>query len=95
MSRWVTFYHNLVSNVVSDLKVHKDKETALKYFNNHCNQYFMYSVGGKVPKLPASYGYPHRKYYGISARMFKERFDVTIDEALELAKTNREVKESK
>ena len=71
MSRWVTFHYDMIREHVSDLKVHLDKETALKYFNQHCKIHFQLNTRFKADKLPASYGYPLRKYWGISAPAFK------------------------
>ena len=85
--RWVTFYYNLLGNSVSNLKVHNNKEDALKYFNKHCKQYFQVNSQFKADKLPATYGYPHRKYCGMSAKAFKKEFDCSIDEALRLAES--------
>lgn len=85
--RWVTFYYKLLENKVFDLKVHSDKESALKYFNKQCNQYFQLNSQFKADKLPATYGYPMRKYCGMSARAFKKEFGCSIDEALRLAES--------
>ena len=84
--RYVTFYYDLLRDHVSDLTVHEDKDTALKYFNTHCRDYFQLNVPWKADKLPATYGYPMRTYYGVSARTFKNMFGVSVDEALEIAK---------
>jgi hypothetical protein len=40
----------------------------------------------KADKLPASYGYPLRKYWGISAPAFKKEFGISVDEALKISK---------
>ena len=40
----------------------------------------------KPDKLPASYGYPLRKYWGISAPAFKKKFGISVDEALKISK---------
>ena len=83
--RYVTFHYDLLRNHVSDLKVHEDKEKALEYFNSQCHRWFELNTKFKADKLPATYGYPMRKYYGISARGFKKMFDVSVDEAMEIA----------
>jgi hypothetical protein len=85
--RWVTFYYELLERRVSDLRVHNNKEDALDYFNKHCKQYFQLNIPFKADKLPATYGFPTRLYYGISARAFKKMFDCSIDEALKLAES--------
>lgn len=91
MSRWITFYYEVVNDRVYDLKVHDSKDEALKCFNKRCKNYFQLNTQFKTDKLPASYGYPLRRYYGISANAFKKMFDVTIDEALKIA--NEELEE--
>ena len=83
--RYVTFYYDLLREHVSDLKVHEDKEKALKHFNSQCHRLFELNTKFKADKLPATYGYPFRKYYGVSARTFKKMFDISIDEAMEIA----------
>ena len=88
--RYATFYYDLLQDRVSDLKVHEDKETALKYFNAHCRNYFQLNTQWKADKLPAVYGYPMRTYYGVSARTFKKMFDVSIDEAVEIAQSSKQ-----
>lgn len=89
--RWVTFYYDLLGNKVFDLKAHSDKESALKYFNKQCKKYFQLNSQFKADNLPATYGYPHRKYCGISAKAFKKEFDCSIDEALRLAESEGHV----
>lgn len=83
--RYVTFYYDLLREHVSDLKVHEDKENALKHFNSECHKWFEINTKFKADKLPATYGYPMRKYCAVSARTFKKMFDVSIDEAMEIA----------
>ena len=83
--RWVTFHYNALTDKVSALTVHKDKETALKYFNKNLNNFFEINTNFKARDLPATYGYALRKYCGISARAFKKEFEISVDEALEIA----------
>jgi hypothetical protein len=83
--RYVTFFYDAIRNHVSDLRVHDDKEKALKHFNSESHRYFELGTKYRVDKLPASYGYPLRKYYGVSARAFKKMFDMSVDEAMEIA----------
>ena len=86
--RYVTFYYDLLHDNVLDLKVHNDKDTALKHFNFECKRWFELNTKFKADKLPATYGYPMRKYYGVSARGFKKMFDISIDEALKEAQND-------
>lgn len=85
--RWVTFHYNLITEQVSALKVHENKEIALKHFNTNCKNYFQLNTSFKADKLPATYGYPMRKYCGISAMAFKKVFGVSVDEALKHAES--------
>jgi len=50
--RWTTFYYDLLSDRVFDLKVHNNKEDALDYFNKHCKDYFQINSQFKADKLP-------------------------------------------
>lgn len=86
MSRWVTFHYDVISEKASALKVHSDKETALKYFNQNYKRYFEVNTNFKANKLPCSYGFTFRRYYGISAQSFKKQFGISVDEALKIAK---------
>lgn len=79
--RYVTFYFDVLRQHASDLEIHADKETALKFFNKNCKKYFSVNTGWKADKLPASYGYPMRKFFGMSASAFRKKFGITIDEA--------------
>ena len=87
--RYVTFYYDLLRKNVSDLKIHEDKEKALVYFNSECHKWFELNTKFKADKLPSTYGYPLRKYYGVSARTFKKMFDISIDEAMEIAQCRK------
>lgn len=89
MSRWVTFYYDVIRNKVSDLKGHKTKDEALIWFNNNCKSYFQANTNFKADKLPATYGYPMRKYCGVSAQSFKRMFNITVDEALQIAQGDK------
>jgi len=40
MSRWTTFYYDLIAERVFDLKVHDSKEIALKHFNSEHKKIF-------------------------------------------------------
>lgn len=86
--RYVTFYFDALHQHASDLEIHADKETALKFFNKNCKKYFRLNTGWKADKLPASYGYPLRKYWGISASAFKKMFEISVDEALEAVRND-------
>lgn len=79
MSKWVTFHWDII-NGVRALTIHQDKETALRYFNLRCKSYFEINTRFKADKLPASYGYPTRKFIGMSKPMFEKRYG-KIEEA--------------
>lgn len=85
--RWVTFHYDLIREQVSALKIQENKEVALKYFNTNCKKYFQLNTPFKADKLPATYGYPMRKYYCISATTFKKMFGISVDEALKQAES--------
>lgn len=84
--RYVTFYFDALRQHASDLEIHANKETALKFFNKNCKKYFSVNTGWKADKLPASYGYPLRRFIGMSATAFRKEFGITIDKALKISK---------
>lgn len=86
MAKWATFYYDVIRERVYDLKEHDNKDIALKYFNSHYKDYFQINTPFKAKTLPATYGFPFRKYVGISAQGFKKQFGISIDEALKIAK---------
>lgn len=73
-SKWVTFYWDMISGV-QDFEMHDSKEAAARYFTNNRKNYFEINTPMKV-KLPCSYGFPHRKFYAMSKRMFDKKFAV-------------------
>lgn len=78
MSRWVTFYEDVV-NGISDIKVHKNKVEATKYFKNNYKNYFQLATDIKV-YLPMSFGYCHRRFCGISKYAFEKAFEIKLEE---------------
>lgn len=77
MAKWVTFYWSMIQGV-QNLVEHKDQETAREYFLKHCFKYF---DGFKKPpdfdrnfELPYSYGFPHRRFYGMTRYKFHKMF---------------------
>ena len=71
--KYVTFHWHIVYGI-SAYKEHKNKEEALKYFNQNAHRYFELGSKFKAKDLPASYGYSHRKFMGMSIRMFNKNF---------------------
>lgn len=79
--RWVTYYENvMMGGKVADIVIHKDKESATKYFKAHYRDYFQLNPKTIKVKLPMRYGFPFRAFYGVSLLKFKrgmmERFDI-------------------
>ena len=87
MSRWVTYYHDIIRDSVYELTVHNNKEDALKYFNANCKNHFQTNTNLKANKLPAYYGFALRQYCGVSAMTFKKTFGISVDEALKIAES--------
>ena len=72
--KWVTYYWDILQGV-SSLTIHNSHEEALKYFNSNAKRYFaIKSTFHKVKKLPASFGYAHRRFCGESLKMFENDF---------------------
>lgn len=88
MSRWVTFYMDLIQNRIIDYQEHADKATAERYFRMHYRKYF--PIAPKVAvRLPMSYGFPFRKFYGVSIWSFHKYFGRRADDAKEANSGNR------
>ena len=49
--RWVTFYYDIINNHVSALRVHKDKDAALKHFNANYKNFFQLTTKFKAEVL--------------------------------------------
>jgi hypothetical protein len=72
--RWVTYYENvMMGGKVSDVVIHKDKESATRYFKTHYRDYFQLNPKHIEVKLPMHYGFPFRGFYGVSLLTFKRR----------------------
>ncbi len=84
-TRWVTFFYNSMTHKVSDLKVHSDKKTALRYFNENGSKYFKQFTPVAAITLPTSCGSVIHSYYIVPIEEFEEAFDYSTDEVLKLA----------
>lgn len=73
MSKWVTFYEDVIRNQIDDLHVHENKETAERYFKQTYKNYFELNTPITV-KAPMSYGFPFRKYWILSKPSFEKRY---------------------
>lgn len=71
--KWVTFYHDVMQNKIYDFVEHKDKIAATEYFEKHYKCYFQLRTKTKV-KLPMTYGFPFRRYVGMTLYSFKKHF---------------------
>lgn len=58
--RWVTYFEDamVMDGKVADIVVHKDKESATKYFKAHYKDYFLFNPNRIEVKLPMRYGFP-------------------------------------
>ncbi len=73
--RWVTYYENamLMGGKVADVVIHKDKESATRYFKAHYRDYFQLNPKYIEVKLPMSYGVAFRSFNGVSLLTFKRK----------------------
>lgn len=72
--RWVTYYESvMMGSKVADIVIHKDKESATKYFKSHYRDYFQLNRKYIEVKLPMRYGFPFRAFHGVSLLIFKRR----------------------
>ena len=82
MRGWVIFHYDMICDKVSGLEFYKTKEEALKHFNIECKRWFEVNTKFKADNLPASYGYPMRKFYGMSTIAFKKMFGIGVEEVM-------------
>lgn len=90
--RWVTYYEDIMMDgKVADIDIHKDKESATRFFKAHYRDYFQLNPKHIEVKLPMRYGFPFRAFYGVSLLTFKRRMmeRFKIDEK----EFNRQLKE--
>ena len=90
--RWVTYYEDvMMDGKVADIVIHKDKESATRYFKAHYRDYFQLNPKYIEVNLPMRYGFPFRAFYGVSLLKFKRRMmeQFKIDEK----EFNRQLKE--
>lgn len=69
--RYVTFYYSIMGGI-QDVEYHSDMPTALQYFKKHYRDYFQLNVPFRPTKLPASYGFFHRRFMGMSIRAYNK-----------------------
>lgn len=70
--RWVTYYeHVMMQGKVADIVIHKDKESATKYFKSHYKNYFQLNPKHLKVELPMNYGLGFRSFNGVSLLTFK------------------------
>jgi len=72
VSKWVTFHYSFLHGV-QDLVEHENREKATRYFQRNYRNYFELAGPFKA-KLPCTYGYPHRKFCGMSKAMFNKTY---------------------
>ena len=63
----------MMGGKLSDVVIHKDKESATKYFKAHYRNYFQLNPKYIEVKLPMRYRFPFRAFYGVSLLEFKRR----------------------
>lgn len=71
--RYVTFYYSFLGGV-QYLEYHQDMPTALAYFRRHYRDFFEISSPFRPNRLPASYGFPHRRFMGMSIRAYNKHW---------------------
>ena len=85
MSKWVTFYHGLFCSD-KDFRVHKDKQTAEKFYRVHITDYMRIEPHQKI-RLPMCIGIWSGSFIGISAIRFKkdygDKYEIVNDEVVE------------
>lgn len=70
--KWVTFYWSIMGGVC-DVTVHKDRDTATRFFRAVYKSYFEINIPFDV-KLPCRYGFAHRAFYGMTKTAFEKKW---------------------
>lgn len=77
MAKWVTFYYNVLMNGIEDYKEHKNRKLAEEYYLANYKKYFRLNKDiEKDFKLPYVYGYPTRKFCGMTKYKFDKMFEI-------------------
>lgn len=72
--RYVTFYWSILRGV-EDLEVHKDKDTATRFYRRNCRLYFQNNtIDTRSVQLPFRYGFAHRAFFGMSIRQYNKYY---------------------
>ncbi len=85
MSKWVTFYSGLFCGE-KDFVVHKDKQTAERFYKAHVTDYMRIRPQQKI-RLPICMSIWRGSFIGISAIRFKkdygDKYEILNDEVVE------------
>lgn len=77
MAKWVTFYYDILNSQIKDYEEHKNRQEAEEYYLNNYRRYFALNRELKKNfKLPFFYGYPTRKYCGMTKYKFDKMFQL-------------------
>lgn len=77
MAKWVTFYYDILNSQIKDYKEHKNRQEAEEHYLKNYRKYFELNRQIKKNfKLPFVYGYPTRKYCGMTKYKFDKMFQL-------------------
>ena len=86
MSKWVTFYRGLFCGN-KDFRVHKDKQTAEKFYRAHITDYMRIKPHQKI-RLPICVSIWSGSFVGMSIIKFKKlygtKYEIVNDEIVEM-----------
>lgn len=70
--RYVTYYYSFLSGL-TDVIVHTDKESAVRFYRREAKHYFDVRLPSKT-QTPTACGFAHRRFGVMSIRLFRKNF---------------------
>ena len=70
--RYVTYYYSFLSGL-TDVTVHPDKESAVRFYRMEAKHYFDVRLPSKT-ETPTACGFAHRRFGVMSIRLFRKNF---------------------
>ena len=70
--RYVTYYYSFLGGL-SDVTVHHDKDSAVRFYRKEAVHYFDVRLPRKT-ETPTACGFAHRRFGVMSMRLFRKNF---------------------
>ena len=70
--KYVTYYYSFLGGL-SDVTVHQDKDSAVRFYRMEARRYFDVRLPRKT-ETPTACGFVHRRFCVVSMRLFRKNF---------------------